>query len=158
MSSKKDLVSGSVLFGVGVILAWQTSSFTIWESYNEPGPGFFPLGIAILIIGLSLVLILKALFMTLSSKDGQALPTTTTKSIDFIPIVSYGGAILLFGFILEKVGFILAALVLMMITLKVEKKSWKITLFFSAMTVTISYLLFKILLGVPFPQGVFLGL
>lgn len=158
MSSKKDLVSGSVIFGFGAIFAWLASRFSIWESYNEPGPGFFPLGIAMLIIGLSLIVILKALFVTLSSKDGPERLMTATKSIHFVPIVSYGGAILLFGVLLEKVGFILAAMLLLIITLKVEKKSWKVTLLFTALAITISVLLFKILLGVPFPQGSLAGL
>jgi hypothetical protein len=65
---------------------------------------------------------------------------------------------LLYGFMLEKIGFLITSAVLIFPILKyVEKQSWKITLLVGFGSIITSYILFVHFLGVPLPRG-FIGI
>jgi putative tricarboxylic transport membrane protein len=65
----RDVVAGLALAGLGSFVAWRALD---WDLLTEdgPGPGFFPLGYGALMIGLSALLVLRAILQP--SPGGEA--------------------------------------------------------------------------------------
>jgi putative tricarboxylic transport membrane protein len=66
----RDVLPGLVLAGLGGYVAWRALG---WDLLTEdgPGPGFFPLGYGLLMVGLSALLVLRALLRPQSSGAGE---------------------------------------------------------------------------------------
>jgi putative tricarboxylic transport membrane protein len=57
----RDVLAGLALAGLGGFITWRSLD---WEVLTEdgPGPGFFPLGYGVLMIGLSALLVIRAIW------------------------------------------------------------------------------------------------
>jgi putative tricarboxylic transport membrane protein len=147
---KKDVVSGLCLLFLGLVLALLCFRLSVWKS--GPQEGFFPLVIAVIIIGLSLLLLIQSVF--LGDQEKEDVSVKKEKKVHLSRVLSYIIATLLFGILLESIGFLISSALLLVFILKVvEKRSWKITFALGLASVLISYILFAYLLGVPLPKG-----
>ena len=147
---KKDVISGLCLFSLGLALALLCFRLSVWRS--GPQEGFFPLVIAIIIIGLSLLLLIQSVFFRNQEKEDVSVKKEG--KINLSRVLSYIIATLLYGILLESIGFLISSALLLVFILKVvEKRSWKVTIVLGSASVLISYILFAYLLGVPLPRG-----
>jgi len=147
---KKDVISGLCLFSLGLVLALLCFRLSVWRS--GPQEGFFPLVIAIIIIGLSLLLLIQSVFFRNQEKEDVSVKKEG--KINLSRVLSYIIATLLYGILLESIGFLISSALLLVFILKVvEKRSWKVTIVLGSASVLISYILFAYLLGVPLPRG-----
>jgi putative tricarboxylic transport membrane protein len=67
----RDVLPGLVLAGLGGYVAWRALG---WDLLTEdgPGPGFFPLGYGVLMVGLSALLVLRAVLRPGPASEGEA--------------------------------------------------------------------------------------
>jgi putative tricarboxylic transport membrane protein len=147
---KKDVISGLCLFSLGLALALLCFRLSVWRS--GPQEGFFPLVIAIIIIGLSLLLIIQSVL--LRDQEKEDVSATKEGKTHLSRVLSYIIATLLYGILMESIGFLIGSALLLVFILKVvEKRSWKVTIVLGLASVLISYILFDYFLGVPLPKG-----
>jgi len=155
---RRDMWSGIFLFFIGLFLTLESCRLSVW-SPNGPDEGFFPFFIGFLIMGLSLWIVIRSALIK-QTRDGnrtservQAIGTSS-----LFKVSSYGILLLLYGTLLERVGFLITTCFFLVIILKfVERQSWKITFLAGPISTAISYLIFVYCLGVALPRGIMKG-
>ena len=67
----RDVLPGLALAGLGGYVAWRALG---WDLLTEdgPGPGFFPLGYGVLMVGLSALLVLRAVLRPGPPSEGES--------------------------------------------------------------------------------------
>ena len=113
---------------------------------SNPGPGFLPLGMASLLILLSLFNLAKGLIG----------PEGVLKGIQWKGQSVVVASVFLYGLLLELVGFLLSTFALMFVLygfLFEGKNRWPRVLFYAAATALVGWLVFSAALKVPFPKG-----
>jgi hypothetical protein len=154
MLYKKDLMSGFLFFILGLFLVFKSMQHPVWSSFG-PDEGFFPFTIAILIIGLSLAIIIKSFILTRHQKKEELLEEKEIKPVSIFRVSSYGAMMMLFGLLIERIGFLASSTLFMIFILKfVERKGWKLTILVGLGTIIISYIIFVYFLRVHLPRGV----
>ena len=112
---------------------------------SDPGPGFFPLIVALILTLSGLLTLAKGLIRSLKPVSGiswekQALMTAS---------------VFFYGFLLDLSGFLISTFILMftLFGLLIKGKSrWYKVFFFAAAAALASWLLFSVALKVPFPS------
>jgi putative tricarboxylic transport membrane protein len=137
------------VLGVGAVLLAIPVGITSWGFGvgipKSPGAGFWPLLIALVMIGLGLSLILRP-----------------TPSVDAVAGESrwgkFGislGTLAFYVVSLEPLGYLSATAVLLFVQLRwVESRSWKSSVSIAVLAAVISLVLFRVLLKVSLPEGV----
>jgi hypothetical protein len=141
------MVGGLFWLAVGAVFAVGGIALGL-GSMRNPGPGFLPLLMALLLICFSLLLLFRS-FMEpgLSS----ALKGLRWKS-QAIMVAS----VFVYGFLLNLLGFLLSTFGLMSVLFGLsflDRKAWTKVLFYAAATAFIGWLVFSVILRVPFPRG-----
>jgi len=149
MMKYRDIIGGLFWLGVGVL-------FFVWStryprgSLRQPGPGFIPAALGILLVLLSLMLLGRAVkTFAIAQRQPPSSPFRNWRKVAFTV------AILLIGlFVFETMGHLLTFFLLIVFLMRgTERESWKkilLVAFCSAMGV---YLVFVLLLKQPLPQG-----
>jgi len=137
-------------FLFSVIACHQASRLKIGE-FSQPGPGFFPLSIGIVMGILSII----ALIISFLKREKKGLSITTEKirwwNIAIILVLIIGYALSL-----EKIGFLINTFLLITILLKVvEPQSWKTSISGGLITAILSDLVFNFFLRAQIPRGIF---
>jgi putative tricarboxylic transport membrane protein len=148
-----DLISVIFWLVVGLLLSFWSTRYQI-GSLTQPGPGFYPLGLGILLIFFSLILLGQAIRSSQGTKKVSSFSVSGGwKRVGYVVLV-----LLLLAFFFETIGYLLTFFLLIMLLMAgAGLQSWKrilLVAFFSALGV---YLVFVLLLQQPLPRG-FLGL
>ena len=130
--------------------AWSSIHLAMGK-WGRPGPGFFPFGLAVVLILLSLVLIFRHW-----EKDRTPAPFWPGRTW-LRPLL--GVAILvLYALSFDRMGFIVTTFLFLVIWMWIiERLGWRTILSISTGTTVALYLIFNLFLEVPLPQG-FLGM
>jgi putative tricarboxylic transport membrane protein len=150
----KDFLSGTFFFLLGLFLVVLSILHPIWTKYG-PGEGFFPLAVGIIIIGSSLILMIRQFRVFIHEvRKGRETEQHEKKVTDLLRVCSYIILVVLYGLSIESIGFLIGTVLFVFLILKViERQSLK-TAVFSTLVVTIaSYVLFVYFLGVRLPKG-----
>jgi putative tricarboxylic transport membrane protein len=145
---KSELVSALLLVALGGFVAWEA-----WEwpymTVDGPGPGFFPLWIGVLLIGLS------ALLIALQVADAAGgKPVARTLWTGARPALMGWAALVGAAILLEPAGFVASYLLLSTVLLRVIfLRSWTSTVVVSVISVACFWGLFAKLLEVRLPAG-----
>ena len=135
------------MLGAGAFYALLSLRLSIWSSAG-PQEGFFPLLIAALICGLSLSILVGSLAFPAPEAGVQ-------EKVSPVPILAYAALMVLYAFLLDRIGFLATSAAFIFVVLKyVEKQSWSTALWVGPASILISYLLFVYFLGVPLPRGI----
>ena len=140
-----DRVAGAVALLGGILLA-----YTGWRldpgTSKLPGPGFFPLLIALAMGGLGASLFFRPAPAEESLRPGESqwIPF----SLALLSLIGYAAILNGFGYLLSTFGFLIVQL------RWVEKRSWTTSLLTAALAAGISLLVFRVLLKVPLPLGI----
>lgn len=100
INSGRDFWSGLIFIGVGTAFAAGAASYGFGTS-NEPGPGFLPYGLGIVLALLGLLITVKSL--TIATLDGESVG-----QIAWRPLVLVLGSLALFAFLLPRAGMFIS--------------------------------------------------
>ena len=104
IKSQQDFWAGLMFVVVGLGFAWGALNYRFGTS-AQPGPGYFPFGLGILLALLGAFTLFESL--TIDTDDGEPVHAVAWK-----PMVVILGAIVLFGLLLPRLGLIIALPVL----------------------------------------------
>jgi putative tricarboxylic transport membrane protein len=143
-------------FAVSIVLAG-LAGFVLLESRHlsfgsmrVPQTGFFPLVLATLLLILSIILCGQGLFGAQSGRSPDNILPEGWFRIAFTLIAMIG-----FALVLERLGFLLSTLFLMILLLRaIESQHWSKVFFVAVLTAIASYAIFGWLLGIPLPGGI----
>ena len=120
-------------------------------TFRTAGSGLFPLGLGILLMGLSIVLLIKA--------GAQRKPVAEKKPSDELSqptkqVILFTSAIALAILLFKELGYPLMSFLLLLALLRIlGVKSWAYSLSLSLLTATGAYFLFVVWLQIPLPKG-----
>jgi hypothetical protein len=155
MMKYRDTVSQLfwLVIGLGFSI-WALTSYKI-GSLTQPGPGFLPLALGIILILLSLILFVGQIMKKTPDAGKAALHKASSggwKKVVYTILV-----LMVAAFFFERVGYLLTFFVLMVLLMKAgERQSWKRILLTALLTTGCVYVVFVLLLKVQLPHG-FLG-
>ncbi len=134
-----------------IVMGRQASQLPMGEM-REPGAGFFPLLIAV-VIGLLAVL---ALIQALQKKSGKRLENArSVEPFRWWNLVIIATALTAYALTLQKVGFLINTFLLMLLLVKmIEPQSWTKSLIAALITAVVSELFFNVLLNAQIPRGI----
>ena len=115
--------------------------------FKHPGPGFFPFGLAVILVFLALALILQS-----RKKEGVPVPFWPERAW-LRPLL---GAVifLLYALSLGYLGFILTTFLFLVVWMwVVERIRWATIITISVAVTAVLYLIFEYFLEVPLPTG-----
>jgi hypothetical protein len=108
IKSQKDFWSGLMFVAVGLAFAWGATYYSFGTS-ARPGPGYFPLGLGLILAALGALTLFEAL--TIETDDGEPVGSFAWK-----PLATILAAVVLFGFLLPRLGMALTIPVLVIIS------------------------------------------
>ena len=100
IKSQRDFWSGLMFVAVGASFAWGATDYSFGTS-AEPGPGFFPFGLAMLMTLLGALVLFKSL--TLETEGGDPIGPVAWK-----PLLTILASVFVFGYTLPRFGLVLA--------------------------------------------------
>ena len=100
IKSHRDFWAGLMFIVIGLAFAWGATYYRFGES-ARPGPGYFPLGLGILLAVLGTIVLFKAL--TIETDGGEPVGR-----IAWRPLLIVLGALALFAFLLPRVGLVIS--------------------------------------------------
>jgi putative tricarboxylic transport membrane protein len=143
-----QVISAGFLLFFGAIICWEARKLDMGRIV-KPGPGFFPfwLGLALIFVGVAIIIQLRR------AKAGEKTQGLW-KELRWDKIIYILVALLLYAFLLEFLGYLIATFLLMVFLFRaVEKQKWSVVIFGSIISSLITYALFKIWLQVQLPTG-----
>jgi hypothetical protein len=118
IKSQKDFWSGVMFVVVGAAFAWGALNYNFGSS-ARPGPGYFPLGLGMLLALLGGLAMFEA--MTIDTEDGEPIGAIAWK-----PLLVVVAALAGFGFILPRLGMVISLpLLVVVISLAGDEFHWK---------------------------------
>jgi putative tricarboxylic transport membrane protein len=142
-----ERVNGLVVFFLGAAIFWFGRGLSI-GTLRAPGPGFFPILIAAVLVVLSLFLMIGG-GKRESEEDAASAPAIIRILVLFAALVTY-------FLLLEYLGFVVVSFLLMFfLFLWVGRQRWHVAFLSAAICIVLAYVLFEILLKSNLPRGVF---
>jgi hypothetical protein len=139
-----ESIGGLFWAAVGIFFAYGAVRLKL-GTFRNPGPGFIPLGMALLLILFSLFTLTKGL--TRPVEQGAPIPWKRPALVV--------GSVLLYGLLLSLIGFLLSTFVLMTLLFGLlisgRPRRWLCATLCALATALGAWLVFSVLLRVPFP-------
>ncbi len=149
MKAHQDQVSGLFLLFVSIIACFSAYGMGL-GSMSNPGPGTISFGIGVLMGVLSLILFLKPL---LTSRKATAQAPEPGPRLSLRPFLTLA-VLVAYGIAFNRIGFVASTfLVMMALMWGVGRQKLMFSLFISIVAAGAAYLLFVVILGLPFPPG-----
>jgi putative tricarboxylic transport membrane protein len=121
------------------------------RTMRNPGPGFLPVIMALLLIFFSLLILIKGLMN----------PAETVVRVSWKRHAWVIAVVFLYIFLLDGFGFLLSTFVLMFMLFSLlfkGKNRWRTVLFYSLVTALSAWLLFEKVARMPFPEPRLFGI
>lgn len=134
---------GALFAGVGVRYTLGTLS--------RPGAGFFPAAVSVILILLGIVILLSSLSVKAAIEK--------VDKFDWLVLVEIIGSVILFGYLLELLGFVFSLLILILVSSFASSEfSWRATLINAFVMIVMCLIIFVWGLKLTFPVWpVFIG-
>ncbi|TMH08753.1 MAG: tripartite tricarboxylate transporter TctB family protein [Betaproteobacteria bacterium] len=118
IKSQRDFWSGLMFLVTGIVFAWGATNYSFGSSAS-PGPGYFPVGLGVVLALLGALVLFKSL--TIESEGGDPVGAFAWK-----PLITIVGAIVVFGIALPRLGLAVTLPLLITITsLAGDEFHWK---------------------------------
>jgi len=115
IKSQRDFWSGLMFVTLGLGFAWGSLEYSFGSS-ARPGPAYFPFGLGLLLSVMGAVVWFASI--TVETEDGDRIGAIAWK-----PLIIITGAVVMFGFILPRLGMI-ASLPLLIIVAALAGDEW----------------------------------
>jgi putative tricarboxylic transport membrane protein len=146
-----DRTSSLIFLVLALAVIWRSFLMPI-GSLSKPGPGFLPLFVGILLALLSSALWIEAGLRKSSLERVHFL----TGEGQWLSALLTVGSLLAYALLLEFLGFIICALLLLFFLFwVVGKQKWWVAFIGTVLVTLFSHLLFKVALDVQLPGGLF---
>lgn len=143
---RRDAVAAVAVLALGASAAVGASKLPFGDVHN-PGPGFFPWWLGLVLLLLGAILLVQAVKASAGAAGDGGRPLRV-----FVLLAVLG----LYVVVLEPVGYPLATFLLVLfMLLGLERHRWPLALAVSVLAAGGSYVLFAVWLGVPLPPGLF---
>ena len=144
---RRDLGAAAVLLAFGLFALTQARGLR-FGTVVAPGPGFFPLRLAAALFLTSVGLLVQALR---AAPGGAALLIGGGRRF---AVAGTLASLLVYALVLERLGFLLATFALLVFFFRaLQRQSWLVVVGGSLATSLLTYLVFRIWLGVNLPGG-----
>ena len=141
--NQRDFGAGIMYMVIGLFFTIVATNYPMGTA-AKMGPGYFPFFLGILMTILGLIVAIKALSATAAI---EAIPKFNWKVIAQIT-----GSVVLYGLLLPRLGFLIAVVVLVLVSASASKEfTWKGSLINAAFLVTFTYSVFVMGLKLQFP-------
>ena len=145
---------GPCLVLLAVIWLWLAFAYIPGaRSEAEPGPRAFPVLLGAVLLGLGAVMTVSA-FLALR-RPGARTELPAVSRHEALIVAGTFALLTLYAFLLEKAGFVISTLVVVVLAMRVlvRRQPWGLTLAMAGGTTLICWLLFAVLLEAPLPRG-----
>ena len=151
IKSQKDFWSGLMFIVVGGSFAIGALNYSFGSS-ARPGPAYFPFGLGVLLAILGGMILFEAL--TIETEDGEPIGAFAWR-----PLFIILGAVLLFGFMLPRIGMVISLPILVLISAYASQEhTWLGSIINAAVLTLMSWLVFVVGLKLTIPMWpAFLG-
>jgi hypothetical protein len=118
IKNQKDFWSGLMFVALGLGFAWGATSYSFGSS-ARPGPAYFPFGLGILMAIIGALVWFASI--TVETEDGNPIG-----SIAWKPLTIITASVVMFGFILPRLGMVLSLPLLIIVSaLAGDEFHWK---------------------------------
>ncbi len=150
--TKDDRFCALILLGIAIATCLGSARHVV-GTFNDPGPGFFPMVLGI-VLGLLSFIILAGGIVAKRADPGQESAERCGRGRVSREALYVVASLVVFGFALVPLGYILTTLVVFAVLLRlVARLTWPMVVGGAAALALGSYLIFVTLLGVTLPQG-----
>ena len=151
---KADQWSGIFLCIIAALICWGATRLPYGNIHN-PGPGFFPLWLVIILGLMSGALTLQ----TTRQKEGaRILRDILAEKIRWGKVILVVLSLILYGALMDTIGFLLVTFLLMAFILRaIEPQPWRTVIVWALVGSVGSYLIFEVWMKLRLPKG-FLGI
>jgi putative tricarboxylic transport membrane protein len=141
---KGDVVLSGVLCAIGACVIFEARAMPYADA-TVPGPGFLPMILGVMLCGVSLALMVKALL-----RRGKSTPLQLGHA-SMIPILL---GLILLAALMERAGFVpMAGLFVFLSLFTLSSLRWWMSLCWAAFASLAAYGFFHLVLGIPLPHG-----
>jgi putative tricarboxylic transport membrane protein len=146
---RRDLGAAAVLLALGLFALTQARGLR-FGSLVSPGPGFVPLCLAAAFSLVSLGLVVTAV-----RTQPPAAPRFSGADVaGRFKVIGTLAGLLVYALVLEPLGFLLATFALLLFFfMALQRQRWLVAMGCSLATSLVTYLIFKVWLGVNLPAG-----
>ncbi|MDF0595188.1 tripartite tricarboxylate transporter TctB family protein [Psychromarinibacter halotolerans] len=142
----RSLMAGAVVAAFGAFVAAIALTYPLGSAFR-PGPGFVPLGIGVLLIVLGVIVAVE------DARAGGA-PSDETATDEAVPVwrpmVATVAGVLVFALLLDRVGYVPASILLVLIVARGERgRNWLIDIAIAAFMAVFGTIVFIWGLGLP---------
>ncbi len=146
-----DRVGAIVCLVIAGIVLWQSMKVPM-GNIRQPGPGFLPFWVGVILALLSVILWFQAGF-----RKPAGEPVRFLSGEGKWPYVAAAGiGLLIYTFLLELLGFIISTFLLLIFLFRViGKQKWWVGVTGAILVTFFTHLIFKVALKVQLPRGLF---
>jgi hypothetical protein len=150
---RADVTVALILTGLAAFVLLEAGKLS-FGSMRVPRTAFFPVILATLLLMLSLILLGQALRGAPTGRGSERIEAEGWFRIGATLVTLIG-----FALALERLGFLLSTLLLMVLLLRaIESLEWHKVFAVALATFLVAYALFGWLLGIPLPDGILAGM
>jgi putative tricarboxylic transport membrane protein len=148
---KLDQFGSYICLGIAALVIWQSSIIPM-GSIRQPGPGFLPFWVGVILALLSVILWFQAGYR----KPAAELVRFLSGEGKWPYVAAAGIALLIYAFLLEPLGFIISTFLLLIFLFRIiGKQKWWVGVTGSLLVTFFTHLIFKVALKVQLPRGFF---
>jgi putative tricarboxylic transport membrane protein len=151
---KADQWSGLALSILAAGMIWAALGLPYGNIHN-PGPGFFPLWLGLILGGMSIALFVQT---TRGKESERTLRDILEEDVRWGKVLLVLAVLILYGFLMDYLGFLVVTFLMMVVLLRfIEPQSWKAVIGWALGGSVGSYLIFEVWMKLRLPKG-FLGI
>ncbi|MCE5282129.1 MAG: tripartite tricarboxylate transporter TctB family protein [Deltaproteobacteria bacterium] len=145
----RDIISSLFWMATGIGISYGGYDLEV-GNMHDPGSGFMFFWVGIIMIGLTLIILIKAV----REKGVQGELNVLWKEIRWKKVISVLASLFLYAYLLNTLGFILTTILLLIFLFKaVEPQKWSWAILGAIICTLTAYGLFHFWLGCQLPQG-----
>lgn len=143
----RDRIVSVVLIILSVLICLESSHLKL-GTYHNPGPGFLPFGVGMVLGFLSFILF----FQSFKEKQEKENPLEEKRWKNIFLVLAF---LFTYAFLIEKIGFVISTLLFVGAIMKIiEAKRWLVVIVVSVAASFGTYLIFEVWLQTQLPKGI----